>query len=325
MPISDKVILYDTDFTNYRATELVKLANQAKPFYEWIEKQFQRTTHDGRTFPEILFDADLDTIRAAISSCVNYPDAAAVPKLYDGGGIPYPHKKACWFMFAWMARDAATQRLAPLVTMARRASGTDTQTIQINVLANLLYEYKYELKYFEWPVIREVTISRLEGSRRAKKGSAFETHVRSSLAQAFSFYHQTRGSYGEYKDFTIKPSPLKIANRTYDAVVELTKRGGGKRLIVIPVKTRETGGGGHAHLFTRDIEQANLDILLSYPDAIIAFVIVAANWSAEELDMLEDKYAHVFYFDMNPIEFQGFDDKQVEMNMFIEKVLDGGY
>lgn len=91
--------------------------------------------------------------------------------------------------------------------------------------------------------------------------------------------------------------------------------------IIIPVKTRETEGGGHAHLFTRDIEQANKDILDEFPDAIIAFMIVAENWSQQEIEILEGEYSHVFYFNVNPNEFYGFGDRQSEMNQFIEEVL----
>lgn len=321
MTARQKLVLFDVDFTNYRISELVDLANQAKPFYQWIEKQFQMLMHSSDEFPSLMHRATLEQLRCLVERCMNYPSPEEVPKLYDGGGIPYPHKKACYFMFAWMARDAATQRLRPLISDARKMSKKQTSVIEIEALANLLYRYRDELQFFDWPVIREVTISRLEGSRRAKRGSEFETHVRLSLAQAFSYYHQTRGNYGKYVDFNILPHPLKIQNRTYDAVVELKRPDGTLRLLVIPVKTRETEGGGHAHLFTRDIEQANLDILSLHPDAIIAFVIVAANWSSEEIKGLEEKYQHVFYFDCNPVEFTGFQEKQTEMNSFIEEVL----
>ena len=93
--------------------------------------------------------------------------------------------------------------------------------------------------------------------------------------------------------------------------------------MVIPVKTRETQGGGHAHLFSRDIEQANQEILTEYPSSLIAFVIIAQNWSAEELQQLSNLYEQVFYFDQNPNTFIGFNDqKQIEMNKLIERILD---
>lgn len=319
----ESVELFGIDFTHYRLVDLIALANQAEPFYRWIEKQFQLVTHRADTFETIIRTIGLDQIRAGIRACMEYGKTSDVPKLYDGGGIPYEHKQACYFMFAWMARDAATQRLRPLISKAHKQDGSPTREIEIEALANLLFTYRDRLVYFDWPVIREVTIQRLEGSRRAKRGSAFETYLRSALAQGFSYYYKTHGNYGVYSDFKIWPTPIKINNRTYDAAVELFTAGGRKRMLIIPAKTRETEGGGHAHLFTRDIEQANEDILAVYPDAIIAFMIVAQNWSAEEIAMLSNKYAAVFYFDVNPNEFTGFESQQVRMNILIEGILDG--
>lgn len=318
----EKVICHTIDLTHYRLEDLVALANQAKPFYEWIEQQFQLEMHLADPFSKLIKKASVAQIESGIRRCYYAADTNTLPKLYDGGGIPYKHMSACYFMFAWMARDAATQRLRPLISRAKKVAGLPTVDVEIEALAQLLHHYRDELQYFEWPVIREVTLQRLEGSRRAKKGSAFENYLRVSLAQAFSFYYQTHGDYGKYKDFNIWPKPIKIGNRTYDAAVDLIKDDGTKQMLIIPSKTRETEGGGHAHLFTRDVEQANLDILGAYPDAIIAFMIIAQNWSQEEIDMLNEKYAHVFYFDVNPNEFNGFSERQAEMNMFIEKVLD---
>jgi hypothetical protein len=317
-----KLKLFSVDFTHYRLEELVILANHAKPFYDWIEKQFQMELHTLDGLNEIMKVASLANIRAVIRTCMQATGGNNTPKLFDGGGVSYEHHKACYFYFSWMARDAATQRLRPLISKAKKNSGKRVRDIEIEVLANLLFYYKKRLEFFDWAVVREITIQRLEGSRRAKKGSAFETNVRNSLAQAFSYYFQTRGNYGKYRDFDILAKPVKINNRTYDAVVELRRPDGTTQLIIMPVKTRETEGGGHAHLFSRDIEQANGDILKVYPDAIIAFVIVSSNWSSEEIKSLEKKYSHVFHFNCNPNEFGSFGSRQREMNQFIEGVLD---
>ena len=316
-----KLELFSVDFTHYRLEDLIVLANHAKPFYEWVEKQFQMELHTSDSLNEIMKHATLNNIKAVISKCMDANETDKIPKLFDGGGIPYEHRSACYFYFSWMARDAATQRLRPLISRAKKNSQLSTKEIEIEALSNLLFFYRDRLEFFDWAAIREVTIQRLEGSRRAKKGSAFETDVRSSLAQAFSYYFQTRGNYGSYRDYKILDKPLKINNRTYDAAVELTRFDETVHYIIIPVKTRETEGGGHAHLFTRDIEQANLDILKVYPDATIAFVIVAMSWSQDEIEDLKKRYAHVFYFDCNPNEFTGFGARQKEMNIFIEEVL----
>ena len=319
----EKIELEGIDFTHYRLVDLIALANQSQPFYEWIEKRFQLQMHSAEPFNVLIRNATLNEIKNGVSACFNCKQTGSTPKLYDGGGVPYEHRKACYLMFAWMARDAATQRLQPLIQKAHKASGKKSQEIQIEILSKLLYSYREKLIYFDWPVIREITIQRLEGSRRAKKGSAFETYLRSALAQGFSYYYQTHGDYGQYKDFKIWPHPIKIKNRTYDAAVEMFHSDGSKRMLIIPAKTRETEGGGHAHLFTRDIEQANEDILEEYPDAIIAFMIIAQSWSAEEIEILRRKYAGVFYFDVNPNEFVGFESQQREMNILVERILDG--
>ena len=319
----DKINLYGVDFTHYRLLDLISLANQAEPFFKWVEKQFQRTMHRADSLDLLIKKASLEEIREALYLCMESEPTEDIPKLYDGGGIPYQHKKACFFMFSWMARDAATQRLKPLITKASKKSGKRTIEIEIESLANLLFSYRDRLVYFDWPVIREVTIQRLEGSRRAKKGSAFETFLRTALAQAFSYYYRIHGNYGVYSDFKIWPTPIKITNRTYDAAVELYRKDGSKRMIIIPSKTRETEGGGHSHLFTRDIEQATNDIIKLYPDAIISFMIIAENWDIAEIQQLKKRYSAVFYFDANPNDFLGFGDRQVEMYIFIEQFLDG--
>lgn len=279
--------------------------------------------HSADPFEALIKSCSLNEIRAAVRKCMECTDTENVPRLYDGGGIPYTHKKACYFIFSWMARDAATQRLKPMIMRAHHKTNENILDIEIETLSNLLFSYREKLMYFNWPVIREITIQRLEGSRRAKRGNTFENFLRSAIAQGFSYYYRTHGNYGIYNNFKIRPTPIKINNRTYDAAVELYKFDGSKRMLIIPVKTRETEGGGHAHLFTRDIEQANEDILRIYPDAIIGFMIIAQNWSIDELNTLKDKYYEVFYFDINPNEFMSFESQQRKMNMLIERVLDG--
>lgn len=317
------LIVRGVDFTHARLLDLTRLADQAAPFYSWIEREFQSYFHSAKPFQDLVFNASLDELAGAIKRCYSASNVSTLPKLFDGGGIPYKHQDACFFMFAWMARDAAVQRLKPLISAIPREPGPRTKDAEIEVLANLIYRYKTQLKFFDWGVIREVTIQRLEGSRRAKKGSAIELLARTALTEAFTFYFKTRGNYGQFNDFEIVEKPLKVKNRTYDVAAWLNRVDGSKRLLILPVKTRETQGGGHAHLFSRDIEQANQDILAIYPDAAIAFVIIAQNWSAEELATLQTHYEKVFYFDKNPNNFLGFDERsQVEMNKLVERLLE---
>ena len=320
--VDSELIVRGVDFTHARLIDLTKLADQAGPFYAWIEKEFQIHYHSAKPLAELIMTTDLDELKKAINRCYSATEVSKLPKLFDGGGVPYKHLDACFFMFAWMARDAAVQRLKPLISAAQRTGVKGSKEVEIEVLANLLIHYRGNLKFFDWSVIREVTIQRLEGSRRAKKGSAIELHARAALGQGFVYYFQTRGNYGQYKDFQILEKPLKVNNRTYDVAAVLERPDGSKKYLVVPVKSRETQGGGHAHLFSRDIEQANQEILGIYPDAEIAFLIIAQNWASEEIAQLEKVYEHVFYFDQNPNTFLGFDDaNQVEMNKLIERVL----
>lgn len=317
-----ELIVHGVDFTHARLVDLTKLADQAAPFYSWIEREFQSHFHSAKSLHELIVDSSLDDLKKAISKCYMAQDSGKLPKLFDGGGVPYKHLEACFFMFAWIARDAAVQRLKPLISSLPKKGKQGSKELEIEVLANLIFHYKSNIKFFEWPVIREVTLQRLEGSRRAKKGSAIELYARTALSTGFSYYFKTRGNYGKYVDFEILDKPLKVRNRSYDVAAWLIKNDGTKKLLVLPVKTRETQGGGHAHLFSRDIEQANIDIIEIYPDAVIAFVVIAQNWSQHELDSLEDRHEHVFYFDMNPNSFFGFDDEsQIEMNKLVERLL----
>ena len=314
--------IYGVDFSHARLVDLTKLADQAQPFYDWIERQFQKNFHSSQNLQELIFSASKSDLQAAIRSCYETINSASLPKLFDGGGVAYKHKDACFFLFAWMARDAAVQRLKPLINRAAKSAPKSSKDVELEVLAALLYKYRGNVRYFDWPVIREVTMQRLEGSRRAKKGSAIEMFARTALSNSFVYFFKTRGNYGAYEDFEIIDKPLKVENRTYDVAAWLKKSNGDRHLLILPVKTRETQGGGHAHLFSRDIEQANLDILVAYPGSSIALVIIAQSWSLAEIKHLGDTYEHVFYFDSNPNVFKGFNHSaQVEMNKLVERVL----
>ncbi len=314
--------IYGVDFSHARLIDLSKLADQAQPFYEWIEKQFQMCFHSSSSLQELIFSASQPELESAIRACYEVAEPSSLPKLFDGGGVAYKHKDACFFLFSWMARDAAVQRLKPLIARATKGTSKPSKDVELEVLAALLYKYRANVRHFDWPVIREITMQRLEGSRRAKKGSAIETYARAALSHSFAYYFRTRGNYGKFDDFEIIDKPFKVRNRTYDVAAWLKKGSGEKQLLIMPVKTRETEGGGHAHLFSRDIEQANVDILEDYPGSHIAFVIIAQNWSTAEIVHLGDKYEHVFYFDSNPNVFKGFDEPaQVEMNKLLERIL----
>src|SRR5437762_2274410 len=97
-------------------------------------------------------------------------------------------------------------------------------------------------------------LDRLEGSRRSLKGTLFEEIVRRALTAVLKedgielvAHDQPRGK----NQLGISQGEVRILDETYDLQVS-----GPSRSILIPIKTRETMGGGHAMLFTRDIHKA---------------------------------------------------------------------
>ena len=82
------------------------------------------------------------------------------------------------------------------------------------------------------------------------RGHHLEANVRTALITAFQNYFAIYGNYGQYKKIKIADKQIKISNHTVDVSVELVPRNGGQNeILLMPIKTRETEGGGHAHLF----------------------------------------------------------------------------
>ena len=94
---------------------------------------------------------------------------------------------------------------------------------------------------WEWPAIAEVMLDRLEGSRRALKGSLFEAIVRANLAELFKKYNLNLTTAGE----------VRINDETYDVVIQSSKE-----KILMPVKTREKQWGG-------DMPYCSLEIFIN--------------------------------------------------------------
>jgi len=56
----NELIVHTIDIAHYRLVELTKLADQAKPFYDWVEKQAKRITGSNRSLNEILLTCSKD-------------------------------------------------------------------------------------------------------------------------------------------------------------------------------------------------------------------------------------------------------------------------
>lgn len=180
--------VHQVDITHYRLIDLARFADQAEPFYRWIERKARQLSGAYRSLNEILLDAPKALIADLINAC--YTDSSdAKPLLFDGIGRVYPHRKACFYFFAWMIRDAPQQRLVPLVSHMQRLDNVSKLIAEVDTLAELIFEYRAVVRSFEWLAVREVIIDRLEGSRRSISGHRYEPYVRASLIAALQSAH----------------------------------------------------------------------------------------------------------------------------------------
>lgn len=96
-----KITVSGIEITHRRLVELTKLANQAKPFYEWIERQAQQSINNQDTLDENLRNASQIQIRQIVRASFYPAQTANLPFLFDGIGRPYKHTKACYYFFAY--------------------------------------------------------------------------------------------------------------------------------------------------------------------------------------------------------------------------------
>jgi len=321
------LIISGVDVTHSRLVDLTKLADQAEPFYQWVEKQFQEILGQSDSLDVMLKTLDEDQIKRAMFVCYNAGSNKNVPLLFDGIGRSYPHSKACYYFFSWLIRDAPQQRLGPLIQRIVRSTKKKRVEVEIQVITALICKYRINVKHFTWQAIREVIVDRLEGSRRSIRGQEKETIVRTALITAIQNYYSVHLTYGIYSGVETPEKQITIGNETFDVSANLLDSQKRKLCrILVPVKTRETEGGGHAHLFTRDIRSAISTARFDNPDDYIIAVIVAKNWSDREADVIRGMVDYAAIFDLSPNDFSGFNhDEQVKLNDFISSVLSGTY
>lgn len=320
----EDLIVHQVNISHYRLVELSKLADQIKPFYDWVEKSAKRITGSHRSLHEILMSCSKDQVKEIIVTC--YLDSVTdKPLLFDGIGRVYAHPKACFYFFAWMIRDAPQQRLSPLIARMRRIDNVSEFVSQTDTLVELIFEYRSIVKSFEWLTVREVILDRLEGSRRSIRGHTLEANVRAGLITAVQNYYAIYGNYGVFEQINIADGQIKVKNHSVDVSAELLlKRSNEKVYLLIPIKTRETEGGGHAHLFTRDVTVAIRDIKEMLQPCYIIVVIIAENWSVLEVQNIENQIDLIFHFNISPNKFGGFDESsQIQLNRFVERILSG--
>ena len=139
--MKNELIVHQVNIAHYRLVELSRLADQARPFYDWVEKRAKRETASSGTLNEILLNCSKSQLEHIVRACYEDEDEAK-PLLFDGIGRVYTHKKACFYFFAWAIRDAPQQRLSPLITRMQRLEGVLRTSAEVDTLAALVHEYR---------------------------------------------------------------------------------------------------------------------------------------------------------------------------------------
>lgn len=261
---------------NLRLQELAAIVAQNKPFYDAFSSFLKR--HGYADVASFIHDDDSAKARSVIELYLATPAGAI---LHDGLGRPYTNGKAKWYFLAWILRDAPAQRLEPLLRSVNGATLEEKKAVLINHLREFVGPLFPGSEKWTWPVVSEIMLARLEGSRRALKGTRFESLVRNLLTELFSANRIA---------LTVGEKQITISDETYDVQVV-----SGKSKILIPVKTRETMGGGHANLFTRDIHKS---ISVAQENGYVCIpVVIAESWGGN-LDSLHCE--HLIYIQANP-------------------------
>ncbi len=261
---------------NLRLQELAAIVEQNKPFYDAFSSFLQR--HSYADVASFIHDDDSAKARSVIES---YLTNTAGATLYDGLGRPYTNGKAKWYFLAWILRDAPAQRLEPLLRSVDGSTLEEKKVLLINHLREFVGPLFPDSEKWTWPVVSEIMLARLEGSRRALKGTRFESLVRNLLTELFA---------AKTIDLAVGEKQITISDETYDVQVV-----SGKSKILIPVKTRETMGGGHANLFTRDIHKS---ISVAQENGYLCIPIVIAESWGGDLESLHCE--HLIYIQANP-------------------------
>jgi len=248
---------------NLRLQELVVIVQENKEFYEDFVNFLQE-----EDYPSVLDFMQESSDQRAAEAIGRYLNRHSEVKLYDGLLRPYSNSKAKWFFLAWLMRDAATQRLQPLLKSVPGDTGTERKTYLLNEIRKFVAPLFPQATSWEWPAISEVMLSRLEGSRRALKGTLFEGLIRKNLP------------------LEVSKKEVKIHEETYD--IQVTGSNGS---ILFPVKTRETMGGGHSLLFTRDIYKSILIATENEYECIP--IVIAESWSGDLDDLKSELYIHI--------------------------------
>ncbi|AFZ13506.1 hypothetical protein Cri9333_2648 [Crinalium epipsammum PCC 9333] len=246
---------------NIRLKELAIIANLNQSFFDDFTGFLQ--TEGYAELYEFVVEQDISKAKNTIRKYLERQVPNNI-KLYDGIARPYKEDKAKWLLLGWIFRDAPEQRLKGyLANFSGKPNERKAELLnQVRQYASGILP---ERERWNWIPIFEVMIDRLEGSRRSIKGNLFEEIVRRNLNEIFA-----KNGIA----LSIDRTQIKLGGETYDVKVS-----GRRGTILIPVKTRETMGGGHALLFTRDIHKAISIANESGYNCIP--VIIAESWTGD--------------------------------------------
>ena len=258
------------------------VVNANKPYFDdFVEYLI------GRGYASIyqfVSEEDEQKAFAAILEYLQRPAGSAVFSgskeihLFDGLGRPYADaRQSRWYFLAWLFRDAPAQRLQPLVRSVKGDTLDEKRANLLNELRKFVKPLFPNPESWTWAAISEVMIDRLEGSRRSLKGTLFEGVVRSSLYKLFD---------EKNVHLTIADRQITLNEETYDVQVSGTKGS-----LLLPVKTRETMGGGHANLFTRDIHKA-IEVARNNGSECIP-IVIAESWRGDLVSLQCENYIYI--------------------------------
>ena len=210
---------------NLRLAELVAIVNENRQFFEDFLDHIREA---GYANPHAFVAEPSD--EKALHVIARFLNRSSGAALFDGLGRPYANATARWYFLAWLLRDAPAQRLRPLVEQAPGATMEARRAYLLNEVRKYVAPLFPNNESWSWAAISEVMLARLEGSRRSLKGTLFEAIVRRSVKAVLD---------ENSIDLKISPNEVRILDETYDVQIS-----GPSRSILIPIKTRETMGGG---------------------------------------------------------------------------------
>lgn len=281
-----------------RLEQLYLIADMCQPLYEWVESKFQAVLGNSASLHENLMTGTREEITRCMTYCYERRtelDIADGPILYNGVGEPYTKIESLHKFLGWLPRDAPDQRLTPLLRQVVRSLPQKTvdYKVRAGAYATLIEEYRSVIKNFTWEAMREVLVDRLEGSRRAGKAHRIEAGIRRSVAEILESTEETRSANLAYDRARVEPTEIRLGGETYDIAVSFRSKGVVQQWLLMPVKTRETQGGGHGTLFERELRPPVRAAKQLSPPAFVVLVAIAGNWPVEKARQICDWVVHL--------------------------------